>query len=660
MRQGRPAVRNSIAAAVALVASAAACSGKAGTSPPHAPVVASVAPAAPVCGPPKQILVAQKSDDGESSRLLVLGPKGMVLWQGPSGSGESPGAWSPNGALLAYAVGQDLIVHRDRGPDKLVFRGLVNDDGDPLFSFSRDGRWLAARGADGVHVVDAAESRNLEPVSIDTGIGCSPNGIYWSQTSDRLVVTCDGGELHVWDSATRADSKREIDAAYVLGWWPSAADTLLVQRDDDSLWLQPLAGAATQLRSPSIGDEGELSIDSIVPRSGLVVLTDTLSGEGYARTLWLSAGGEAPPMPWLDGSVMGIAYSSDGAWAVFTTAAADGMDEAGDVYLARVGESRVHRVAAAPHYDEEDEDDEEIAGDQAYYVGYAAPAPRPDPTSVCPPAHVGSGELLDVEQRYRDDQDQAFVTSGGAVHIVANGRVTLLSGDRSLDAGDASMVTIQDARPLPDGGWLLSDPATTYWRGADSRELAHMPRFEIGEAVVLPGGGLAYASGSDAIELRGADGRVVGGYHTPTLIASVFARPGGLAVALVSGQVELLDNAGHRVGGIDAGEGVPLAALPGGIVAVAPDYGDDQGDEAPEDPPLTMVFYDRAGHRSASAVLSTPDGDSTVLDLFTLGDEAVAVVGEERPRAHFVRRQGTRAGRLHPGPAPGWRQRRAR
>jgi len=655
MCQGRPRVRGSVGALAALFA-AFACSGKPAAIPVRAPVVTTAAQAPPVCGPPRQIVVAQKADDGESSRLIAVAPDGTVLWQGPAGSGENPGVWSPDGALLAYAVGEDLIVHRDRGPDKLVFRGLALGDGDPLFSFSHDGRWLAARGPDSVRVVDAAESRNLEPVSVDTGIGCSPTGLYWTRASDRLVVTCDAGELHVWDPATDEDQKREINAAYVLGWWPSAADTLLVQRDDDSMWLQPLAGAATHLHGGAIRDGGELSIDSFVPRSGVVVLTDYEDAEGYSRTLWLAAGGDAPPVPWLDGSVMWLAYSSDGAWAAFTTAPSDGVDEAGDLYLARVGESRVRLVAAAPTYDggdegegDDDADPDDASGDQPYYLGYSFPVPRPDPSSVCKPARVAAGERLEVEHRYRDDQDHAFVTSSGAVHIVEDGRITLLSGEHSFDAGDASLMAVQDARRLADGGWLICDPSMTFWRAADGHELARMPRIDIGQAVELPGGRLAYVAASDMVEVRGADGKIAGSYRASTLIASLLPNPGGLAVSLTGGGVDLLDAAARKVGELDAGDGMPLASSPDGLVSVAPDYGDDDEDE---NPPLIVTFYDRAGRAKKSAQLVTADGDTTVLDFFTLGDGVVAIIGEERPGAHFVDSTGRERGSFTLGMPP--------
>ncbi len=654
MCQGRPRVRGSLGALAVLVA-VSACGSKPAALPVRAPDAVKAAPP-PVCGPPRQILVAQKADDGESSRLIVVAPDGTVLWQGPQGSGENPGAWSPDGALLAYAVGEDLIVHRDRGPDKLVFRGLALGDGDPLFSFSRDGRWLAARGPGSVRVVDAAESRNLEPVSVDTGIACSPSGLYWTRGSDRLVVACDAGELHVWDPATHADQKREIDAAYVLGWWPAAADTLLVQRDDDSLWLQPLVGAATHLSGGPIRDGGELSIDSFVPRSGVVVLTDYEDAEGYARTLWLAAGGGAPPIPWLDGSVMGLAYSSDGAWAAFTTAPSDGADEAGDLYVARVGESRVRLVAAAPTYDDgdqgegdDDAEPEDVAGDQAYYLGYAFPKPRPDPTSVCKPARVAAREQLEVEHRYSVEKDQAFVTSGGAVHVVAGGRIRLISGERTLDVGDASLMAVQDARPLDAGGWLISDPSTTYWRGDDGRELARMPRIDIERTVALPGGRLAYLAASDMVEVRDADGKVAGSYRAPTLIDALLPNAGGLAVQLTGGGVDLLDASAHKIGALDPGDATPLASLPDGLVGVAPDYGEDDEVEAP---PLIMTFYDRAGKARKTARLATPDGDTTVLELFSLGDEAVAIVGEERPRAHFVASSGRERGVFTLGLAP--------
>ncbi|HTM18882.1 MAG TPA: hypothetical protein VL172_00175, partial [Kofleriaceae bacterium] len=271
--------------------------------------------------------------------------KRAPVWTGPEGSGVVAPAWSPDGRLLAYAVDGDLVVRRDGAPDRLVVRGVVTE-ARPLAAFSPDGRWLAARTETGTVVVNLTTGGALAPDPIDTGVHCETDGLAWRGDAAELWLLCRGEtpDLFAWDARRRTlRSFDDDDATALLGWRSAAPAGMLVAHDE----VPALVGA-----DGTVHAEPELAsalghVVGAAPAAGLTVWSDKDDDDGVTRTLWLAGGADQPAWPWLQGLVMGLSFTPDGAWAAFVVPQ-DSDSEGGDVYLARPGDRRVRPAFDAP------------------------------------------------------------------------------------------------------------------------------------------------------------------------------------------------------------------------------------------------------------------------------------------------------------------------
>lgn len=617
-----------------LAAAASACGGSSRPAPaPLTPVTAAPAPPAlPTCAPPAQLAVAQVAED-ESSRLLVVETAtGNVLWQGPAGSGERFGVWSRDGRTLAYAVGEDLIVHDGVRADRLAYRGLAEDGG---FAFSRNGHWLAAVGADGVVAIELS-ARTLAsravppalPIALDD---CDAETLTWSPDSDRLLVWCESDDgFRLWDPVSRTHAVLPMEDVTTLhGWWSGPTESVVVERDDGTLWRVPLEGEPVGLFGDRLTDD-ELVAETAVGAAGLMVFSDYDPDEGYPRTLWL-APAAGPPLAWLDGVISDLSFSVDGAWGVFATAT-DTVDEAGDIYLARVGASAVTRVLAAPVDLDQDLDDvdpdDDTAMAEVYDIGFARPVFRPEPASVC--SHALPEARMQLELVHHLDQEVAGLEPGGVVlDENPDAPQIFLGGDQAFALDDSR--SWRGARRLANGVVLVHDDAgSTLWLSRAGDPVTTVSRAVGDDAVALGEAGAAWRVRPDALELRGADGAVIATHTEPGGVDQVYARGDGVAIMTTNARVVSLDPKGAPVGSFAARDAVHVIGLAGGDLVTVEPAGEGDGDELVGW--RISVMHPRGGVRGrhlvqlygeVSTLLPLPDGGF------------VAVGGDERATAFF-------------------------
>lgn len=642
----------------ALVVGACGSQQKRGPAPiDPAAVVAAPAKRAPVCEPPSQVALSQRADDYESSRLLVVDVASHeVVWRGPTGSGNHLAQWSRDGSMLAYTLGEDLIVHGDRGADRLVYRGL--DPDSPRFSFSPDGRLIAAAGVAGVVIVDLAGASNLRVSALETGIACAPDRLLWTRDGTRLVVTCgDEGVLQVWSSTQRNVTQHELEGVdRIFGWQPMQQDMLIVEADGAVLAISLDGSVRHHLRSER---EDELFVTNYIEPAGLLEYSDYGPDDGAPRTIWLAPAPPAavaspaapppiaqpPPLAWIDGPIFDIGYSPDGAWAAFATSV-DSMDESGDVYLARVGDPKVTMVIQMPRPTEDDDGDdsdedleeEDPDLDPVYYVGYAAPMPRPVPGSRCR-ASAPSTNMLRIG-KVIGDADEHQLYPGVIVAPLESGAVSVMYGDE-LAMIEAPVV--DGALGLVGGSMLLDASSAVRLLGPDGADRASLPAMDLEQVQPAPGGGFVLHRDPRTVELYDEAGVLTGTYQSIETIEEVTPTASGGAIAsLAGGEVVTIDAAGKRLASFKLGAPRKVVPLSAEVLVhaepAAQDSDDEDYDEYAEQW-VNLVFESPTGKTLGHYRALSPESETAAL--IPLGNGTLAALtGAERTRLHLLDARG--------------------
>lgn len=604
----------------------------------------------PECARPAEVALAQRADDYESSRLLVVDVASHeVVWRGPIGSGNRPARWSHDGSMLAYALGEDLIVHRDVGADRLVYRGL--DEESPRFEFSPDDRLIAAASSAGVVVVDLVASGNLRVSAVQTGITCEPERMLWTRDGTRLVVSCgDDGVLEVWSSTQRNVTQHELeDVEEVYGWLRAQRDTLVAGYEGGVVAISLDGTMRRQLRA---GRADEIFVTNFVEPAGLLEYSDYSADEGAPRTIWLAptpaatvslpgappAIGSPPLLAWIDGPVFDVGYSADGAWAAFATPSGDSMSEAGDVYLARVGDPKVTLVIQNPRSEldaeaeeEEDElDDPDL--DPVYYVGYAAPSPRPVPDSQCR-ASITPPAQLHVSSVFANADDELL--PGVILVPLPSGNVKVLYGD---ELASFEAPAVDGALGLSGGSFLMAEPGGVRLLGPDGAQRAALPIMDLEQVFAAPDGGFVLHRDLRVLELFDAAGTRTGSYAASDSIAEVSPIAGGAIITLAGGEVITLDAAGTRRTGFQLGAARKVVGLSSDVLvhaepaAVDTDTGDydEHADEW-----VNLVFQSPSGKTLGHYRALSPGAEAATLVPIGGGNLA-AVTGAERTQLHLL------------------------
>ncbi|HUH01815.1 MAG TPA: WD40 repeat domain-containing protein [Kofleriaceae bacterium] len=638
-----------------------------GCGPQHKQAASPVDPAAmaaaalqtsPRCTPPAEVAVSQRADDYESSRLLVVDVASReVVWRGPTGSGNRPAMWSHDGSMLAYALGEDLIVHRDVGADRLVYRGL--DEDAPRFAFSPNDRLIAASSGAGIVVIELAGSGNLHVSAVQTGISCEPERMLWTRDGTRLVVSCgDDGVLEVWSSTERSVTQHELEGVeQIYGWLPAQRDMLVASADGAVIAISLDGTTRRRLRA---GRADELFVTNYVEAAGLIEYSDYGPDEGSPRTIWLAQVpaaaamlpgvpppiGAPPPLAWIDGPVFDLSYSTDGAWAAFATPG-DSMSEAGDVYLARVGDPKVTMVIESPRSEpgdvlrpvrqaqgqdargEEDLEDPDL--DPVYYVGYAAPVPRPAPSSRCR-SIPGAPAPLHIARTFDPD---AELLPGVILVALENGSFRVHYGD---ELASIEAPAVEGALGLPGGSLLLAEPGGVRLLGPNGAEHARLPVMDLEHVVAAPDGGFFLFRDLRVIDFFDAAGTRTGSYSATDTIAELSAIAGGAIVSTASGEVITIDGAGKRRAGFQLGAPrrvvglspeIQVHAEPAAVDSDAEDY-DEYADEW-----VNLVFESPTGKTLGHYRALSPGSETALLVPMGNGNLA-AVTGAERTQLHLL------------------------
>ncbi len=639
-----------------LVAALASCGGRPAAPKP----VVAPATAAPTCGLPALVAAAEVREDDDYNRLVVYSTvDGQRVWTGPNGSGRVPAVWSPDGRLLAYAVGGDLIVRQAGKPDRLAVRGVATD-APPLTAFSPSGRYLVARVEGGTKVADLATGGALPPDTLPVE-DCEADSFAWRPDVDELWVLCRSATpgLFVWDARTRKTRVVESDASAVLGWRTAAPAGMVVATGDAAAVI----GAGDTLTPiESTGDAFGFVVDA-APAAGILVYSDKDADEGLERTLWLARGAGEPIWPWLQGLVLGMSITPDGAWAAFVVPE-DGNDEAGDVYLARLGERRVRPVVeverrgvmtgdfvegpGAGDYDEDehgddddddDDDDEPPPGDaeDEPLLGYAYPVPQPQAARCTVDFPLGREQLAIAEQF--GDGESALESNVVVLGSRAAGEEARWGGARWTLPKDWRMLQGLSADRL-----LIETDAGVELRGPGGDTLAEVAGTRMQDFVEVADGGLIRIDERELIMLD-ARGARRGAHTASDAVRDVWPLPGGgLLVLEVGEEAELLSPALAALARFPARDNQAAALTDGGVVAL-----EEGEDPDSEETLLTLVFRDAAGKVRGRASMGVSSGDK--LTLQPLAGGRLAVLDDESHRILFLDGRGRELGVFFTGHA---------
>jgi len=634
----------------------------------HAPPVvrrdtATPSPGATACAPPARVAVGERLGEDRESRLIVFTTAGgKRVWTGPEGSGRVAAVWSPDGRRLAYMVDDDLMVHEDGRADRLAIAGVIGE-ASPIATFGPAGRYLAARTDDGVVVADLEHGTALSPRIIATGIACEADGLAWRGDADQLWALCrsESPDLLIWDAGDH--SLRAFDhpeATGLLGWRAVAPAGMLALAEGGPL-LIGVDGRRLDLPPPA-GALGHLVGAAAV--AGVLVYSDLDEDEGTERTLWLGRGRDEAPWPWLAGLVFDLSITPDATWAAFVVP--DDRDaEAGDVYLARVGDHQVRPILelerlgalvgeladddgefGAPEGEDAPDDDD---GDDDYQppydptevrelIGYHHPVLQPVAGGACRPRFPLGRERL-VARQVRADQGGISLEEGGVV--VRSGD----DGDRVAFAGGA-------AGPLLPAGWrevrgiaadhlLVETGSGVELLAADGAGLASLAGARLAEVTADPEGALVWQRGPREIELYDPDGHRRRVHTTSADTRLALPVPGGgLLVAETGDRAELVSATGASLASFPAYDQVVAVLDDGGVVALTDEEGED-------DDRLVLVFHAADGRQRGRAELSSQDSAS--LRLLPLAGHRVALIDDGEARISFYDAGGRELGSFFTG-----------
>ncbi len=618
---------------------------------------------------PALIAAGEKLEAGEEiHRQVVFDRTGKRIWVGPDGSGEVPAVWSPDGRLLAYAVGGDLVVHAAGRADRLAIRGVITA-ARPLAGFDRSGRYLAARTGAGVVVADLARGGTLMPELIDTGIHCEADDLRWRPDAGDLWALCrsESPDLYIWNLASRSLRTRDDPATTgLLGWRTRAPAGMVVRHGDAPALLGP-AGEPLPLPQPPTGDLGHV----VAAAGGLLVYSDVDDDDGTERTVWLARGEAEVPWPWLQGLLFGLSITDDGTWAAFVVPE-DRDTEAGEVYLVRVGEHRVHPViqhrgmmvggpigegeadSEAAERDAMGEDEEEEEGEEEEdndyrvvdedvpedLIGWIHPVPQPRPARGCGPRLPRAREQLAVAERIVAGEGGLMLEAGGA--IVGDGedgadQVTYGTGPVRMKLPEGWQVV----RAMPGDQLLIESAAGVELRAADGRRLVELPRARLQDVAALPGGGVVRLEGTRVLHRYDGAGALVATHRASADVREILPVVGGGLLLVETGEEgELLSATGARLAGFPVREDVAAALDDGTIVTLEEDAGAEETE-------LELVFRDRRGAQLGRAPLLA--GDAGSLTLVPMSGGRVALVDDSATRIDFFGRTGRELGSFFSG-----------
>ena len=524
-------------------------------------------PVTPACGPPAQVAVVQVSEDSDESRMAVVEvATGQLLWQGPTGSGgEGEPLWSGDGRFLVYQLEGRLLVHEDGRPDRQVYPVVTaaeatddDDAGDAgeIMAVAVAAARLAVVADDdaGVHIVDLNKSGAAASRTI--ALECVPEQLSWSPDGRELVAFCSDEEpnlisIDVISGKTSASTVAEVQK--LLGWRGQPPELIVDVDGIPHLVKDKARGKISALRV--VDEEGLLELGGYVAGADRFLQVVALDEPGYAQVVWLSEIGDQPPKPWLRSTSTDFGFSGDGGWAMFTAIDQEmGADDWGDIYLARVGRSKVERVLTAPvQAAEEDDSDDDAAGAGAELplLGFRAPRPRPmrrDCKIAVPAARV----TLVEEERIDLEELDAELLPGGAVIIddQDGGQLLATLFDRiPLDAD--RMGDIQSATLLDNGNIAImaegSNQITVWVVGPTGQELWDVVAPTTDAVFRQRDGGLAILAGSE-VHFYDPEGVLLGKSVSKSAIENVRPQADGSSMIVHdSGDMTIVDRAGKEL-----------------------------------------------------------------------------------------------------------------
>jgi hypothetical protein len=265
------------------------------------------------CAMPALIAAGEKREaDEEVDRLVVYDRTGKRLWVGPDGSGEIPAVWSPDGRLLAYVVGHDLVVHAAGRADRLC-SGVITEAGrSPA---DRSSRYLAARTEAGVVVAVGHRAWCPDGCHRDR---LRADDLRWRPGADELWALC--GRVahdHIGTGPAAACAAWRPAATALLGWRTQAPPACWSAGDVPAL----LGADGTLLALP---EPPAAALGHVVAAAAGLLVSDMDDDDG-AGGPWLARGARGA-WPWLRGDLRAV--DRDGAWAASSCRNSDG--EAGE------------------------------------------------------------------------------------------------------------------------------------------------------------------------------------------------------------------------------------------------------------------------------------------------------------------------------------------
>jgi hypothetical protein len=306
----------------------------------------------PASGPPAAIAVVVYDDDGyrlhvadlEHARLTPVGPEREAAHQP---------VWSPEGARLAYRVGDQLLVHTDGAPRDAALTDRVEREIARPCAFSPDSRRLAIALRGGVAI--AAIGPGAGDLGPATQVASYPDrpvrDLRWTPDGAALVVLVGASAAAqlVWIPATGGVG-RVVDApdtSRVLGWRGGALLTVETTEGRERVVSRPAPGSAPSpvALAPYGGDE--LVVLDYAEAVDRVLLVPSGDPDDDTRVLLASPGGAT--VPWLAAypRLSDLRLTAGGAWATFVDRASGGERPGGDVYVVQVGSEAPRLVLPA-------------------------------------------------------------------------------------------------------------------------------------------------------------------------------------------------------------------------------------------------------------------------------------------------------------------------
>jgi len=252
---------------------------------------------------------------------------------------ESPAAWSPDGELVAYAVGDSLLVSSAAG-DSARLLAIHPDDTPGLhsMSWSPDGRWIAY--VDGnVHwlIFATVGSASLwlvpaeggEPIRVTTDRYNDQSPEWLPDGRTLLFVSDRDGAMGIHAIDIGPDGQSTRPRAILSS---SDAQSISVSKDGkrlvyakrpavSSIWSYPTSGASQQLSSAGVtvttGDQS-IAYSSVSPDGKWIAFDSDRLGEAHIYKQRLN-GGPQLLIGDIDGHAFAPAWSSSGGEIAFAS-----------------------------------------------------------------------------------------------------------------------------------------------------------------------------------------------------------------------------------------------------------------------------------------------------------------------------------------------------